>query len=174
MLILRGIGMLCILSAALWAGRELELRLKRHWLVLEDIVGGLRLLENEMLRHRSTLREALDVTAGRSRTAFGALLMDAQDGISVSGAGPFSDIWKQAAAKSRLQELLGESEYAELLALSQVLCSADPMQQQILFQRYEEWFQSMSREAEQRYREQGALYRKLAAAAGIFLVLLLI
>ena len=32
----------------------------------------------------------------------------------------------------------------------------------------------MSRVAQEQYREKGALYRKLAAAAGVFLVLLLI
>ena len=67
-----------------------------------------------------------------------------------------------------------EMEYAELLALATVLCSADPVQQRVLFQRYGEQFQDMSRVAQEQYREKGALYRKLAAAAGVFLVLLLI
>ncbi len=80
----------------------------------------------------------------------------------------------QSVKESGLGRLLTEMEYAELLALATVLCSADPGQQRVLFQRYGEQFQDMSRVAQEQYREKGALYRKLAAAAGGFLVLLLI
>ena len=48
MLALRGIGMICIFSAAILTGRELELRLKRRWIVLSEIAGGLTLLEKAM------------------------------------------------------------------------------------------------------------------------------
>lgn len=61
MLALRGIGMICIFSAAILTGRELELRLKRRWIVLSEIAGGLTLLEKDMLCHRSSLAEALPV-----------------------------------------------------------------------------------------------------------------
>ena len=53
-------------------------------------------------------------------------------------------------------------------------CAAQIRFNSVLFQRYGEQFQDMSRVAQEQYREKGALYRKLAAAAGVFLVLLLI
>ena len=59
MLALRGIGMICVFGAAILTGRELELRLKRRWIVLSEIAGGLTLLEKDMLCHRSSLAEAL-------------------------------------------------------------------------------------------------------------------
>ena len=166
--------MLCIFGAAILTGRELELRLKRRWMVLTEIAGGLTLLEKEMLCHRSSLAEALQTVAKRCQTEAGQLFVTAGVGISTAGTGPFSVIWMQAAKSSGFDRLFTESEYTELLALSTVLCSADPVQQRVLFQRYEEQFQDMSQSAQGQYREKGALYRKLAAAAGIFLVLLLI
>ena len=172
MLALRGIGMICIFSAAILTGRELELRLKRRWIVLSEIAGGLTLLEKDMLCHRSSLAEALQTVAKRCRSEAGQLF--AGIGISITGTGPFSAIWTQSVKESGLCRLLTEMEYADLLALATVLCSADPVQQRVLFQRYGEQFRDMSRVAQEQYREKGALYRKLAAAAGIFLVLLLI
>ena len=162
------------MGAAILTGRELEQRLKRHWMVLVEIAGGLTLLEKEMLCHRSSLAEALQTVAKRCQTETGQLLMSEKCGISSAGEQPFPVIWAQAAKESGLAGLLTEAEYAELLALSSVLCSADLLQQRVLFQRYEEQFQGMSRSAQEQYREQGALYRKLSAAAGIFLVLFLI
>lgn len=174
MLALRGIGMICVFGAAILTGRELELRLKRRWIVLSEIAGGLTLLEKDMLCHRSSLAEALQTVAKRCRSEAGQLFAAAGIGISMTGTGPFSAIWTQSVKESGLGRLLTEMEYAELLALATVLCSADPVQQRVLFQRYGEQFQDMSRVAQEQYREKGALYRKLAAAAGVFLVLLLI
>ena len=170
MLALRGIGMICIFSAAILTGRELELRLKRRWIVLSEIAGGLTLLEKD----RRSLAEALQTVAKRCRSEAGQLFAAAGIRISMTGTGPFSAIWTQSVKESGLGRLLTEMEYAELLALATVLCSADPVQQRVLFQRYGEQFQDMSRVAQEQYREKGALYRKLAAAAGVFLVLLLI
>ena len=174
MLAVRCIGMLCIFGAAILTGRELELRLKRRWMVLTEIAGGLTLLEKEMLCHRSSLAEALQAVAKRCQTEVGQLFVTACAGISTTGPGPFSEIWTQAVKDSGLVRLLTETEYTEILVLTTVLCSADPVQQRVLFKRYEEQFQDMSRIAQEQYREKGALYRKLTAAAGIFLVLLLI
>lgn len=128
----------------------------------------------DMLCHRSSLAEALQTVAKRCRSEAGQLFAAAGIGISMTGTGPFSAIWTQSVKESGLGRLLTEMEYAELLALATVLCSADPVQQRVLFQRYGEQFQDMSRGAQEQYREKGALYRKLAAAAGVFLVLLLI
>lgn len=174
MLALRCIGMFCIFGAAILAGRELELHLKRHWMALAELAGGLALLEKEMLCHRSALAEALQRAEVYSQTEVQRLLTAARCGISTAGMGPFDAVWTQAARESGLDKLFTETEYTELLALSAVLCSTDPVQQRVLFQRYEEQFQNMSLTAQEQYREKGALYRKLAAAAGIFLVLLLI
>ena len=67
-------------------------------------------------------------------------------------------------------------EYAELLALATVLCSADPVQQRVLFQRYGEQFQDMSRVAQEQYRRRehctGSLQQP--ARPRVFLVLLLL
>ena len=73
MLALRGIGMICIFSAAILTGRELELRLKRRVIVLLEIAGGLTLLEKDMLCHRSSLAEALQTVAKRCRSEAGQL-----------------------------------------------------------------------------------------------------
>lgn len=174
MLVVRCIGMLCIIGAAILTGMELELRLKRHWMALAEITGGLSLLEKEMLCHRSSLAEALQTVEARSQTEVRRLFAAAKCGISTAGEQPFAVIWMQAAKESGLAGLLSEAEYAELLALAPVLCSADPVQQRVLFQRYEEAFQGLRRSAREQYHRKGALYRKLSAAAGIFLVLLLI
>ena len=116
----------------------------------------------------------MQTVAKRCRSEAGQLFAAASIRISMTGTGPFSAIWAQSVKESGLGRLLTEMEYAELLALATVLCSADPGQQRVLFQRYGEQFQDMSRVAQEQYREKGALYRKLAAAAGVFLVLLLI
>ena len=122
MLALRGIGMICIFSAAILTGRELELCLKRRWIVLSEIAGGLTLLEKDMLCHRSSLAEALQTVAKRCRSEAGQLFAAASIRISVTGIGPFSAIWAQSVKESGLGRLLTEMEYAELLALATVLC----------------------------------------------------
>ena len=118
MLALRGIGMICIFSAAILTGRELELRLKRRWIVLSEIAGGLTLLEKDMLCHRSSLAEALQTVAKRCRSEAGQLFAAAGIRISVTGIRSVSAIRAQSVKESGIDKLLTEMEYAELLALA--------------------------------------------------------
>ena len=101
MLALRGIGMICVFGAAILTGRELELRLKRRWIVLSEIAGGLTLLEKDMLCHRSSLAEALQTVAKRCRSEAGQLFAAAGIRISMTGTGPFSAIWSAISQRKR-------------------------------------------------------------------------
>lgn len=167
-------GIVCILAACLMAGLELERGLKRRWLVLREMGELLEFLEKEMVFHRTPLREALGEAAGRSRTELGGLFERAAAMTEPGGGASFSDIWGKAAEQSGLGRLLTEEEYRMVWEVSAALCNADTVMQKTLMDKYRDRFAAMSCEMEKAYREKGALYRKLAVSAGVFLAILLI
>ena len=58
--------------------------------------------------------------------------------------------------------------------ISAAMCSADVVLQRALLDKYADRFRMMSAREAELLREKGGLYRRLAAAAGVFLVLALL
>lgn len=167
-------GMLLVFLACVWTGRELELGLKRKWLFFRDLREALAFLEKEMAYRRTPVPESLREAACRCQKEAAALFTEAAELAEQRGRVSFRVIWQESVAKSGAFEMLEEQERLFVESLSDALSNTDTVMQRTLLAQYEERLLEAGREQERLYREKGALYRKLSAAAGIFLILLLL
>lgn len=167
-------GILCILAASVLTGLELESRVKKRWLFLRGFTETLRFLEKETAYHRTPLGEALREAAAHSQDEVRKLLLCAAELIPLRTGTTFGEIWEEALADADLSSLLAQPELLAVQELSAALCNPDTVMQKTLLDKYTDRLAAMTREAECQYKEKGNLYRKLSAAAGIFLSLILI
>ena len=162
-------GILCVLAASFLAGFWMENRLKKHWYLLRETYDMLSFLLKEMTFHCS-IRSA----AAHGTTEAADVLKTAADQLTAEDGRTFDEIWKSAVQEALPPNLLSEEEYALFLGLSPALCAEDPVIQKTLLEKYAARFLAWSREEEADYREKGRLYRSLAAAGGVFLIILLL
>lgn len=174
LLFLRVAGILCIASGVLLSGMEMEDKLKRRWYLYREMYELLDYLEKEMTYHRSPIPEAFRNVSENCRTCLKNVLLQTAERIEKNEGGSFEEFWKEAVAKYIPEQLMPEEERQILYETSGALCSTDSVLQGVMLRKYKERFQSVCREAEKAYQEKGRLYRRLAAAAGVFLVLVLI
>ena len=167
-------GAVCILAACLLLGQQAEQTLKKRCRFLRELCETLSFLEKEMTFHRTAVQEAFCSAAKGCGTELGALLLAASDRIGSRDGAAFRQIWQEAAAHTVPPRLLNEEAEAALLECASALCCTDPVMQGTLLKRYAERFAVLSKGAQEEYREKHLLYRRLSAAAGIFLVILLI
>lgn len=171
---LKAAGLLCIFCACVFVGMELEQRLKRRWQFWQELQETFSVLEKEMLFRHTAVADALRYAADGLDTCLGQVLDRAADQIEKGEGVTFEEIWKHAADDCIPQRFLDESEKKILYRAAASLCSSDPIMQRTLLEQNQERFEQLSEAAKQEYREKGELIRRLAAAAGIFLVILLI
>ncbi len=172
MIAAKGVGICLILAACILAGMELERGLKRRWLILRELHEMLLFLEKEMIFRRTPVPEALEDAAAQCRTEAQALFQKAAGLAGAKRGASFGALWEEAAAASGLEEILAAEEYQETCRMAQALSNTDTVMQKTMLEKYQSRFEEMSVEMERQYREKGALYRKLTAAAGAFLALL--
>lgn len=168
------IGMGCILLSGYLLGAELESGLKRRWIFLREMQELLTYLEKEMGYHRSTMPEAFLEASGRCTSQLGPMLKAVSQQIQRPEGIPFQSIWESAVEEYVPKRLLSDDGLRLVKETAAAFCSPDTVMQKMLIQKYADRFWDMSREGERMFREKGKLYRKLAAAAGVFLVLILV
>lgn len=170
----RALGIFLILLSFVLFGRGLEAELKRRWMFLREVWELLVCLEKELGYHRERMPEAFAYRAGQCSSVLGPILEDTAQQLANRDGTAFAQLWNRAIKKHLPAKLLTEEELRAVESLSEVFCCTDTVMQKVFIQKYADRFQSMSREKERIFREKGMLYRKLAAAAGVFLVILLI
>ncbi|MCD8103742.1 MAG: stage III sporulation protein AB [Lachnospiraceae bacterium] len=167
-------GLLCIFVAACMAGYEMDRRLKQRWLFLREVAETLQLLEKEMTWLRTPLPEALKEAAGNCRTAFAPMLLACAELVTNRDRCSFGEIWRVCAAQELPKGLLSEAEYQALLEVEGALCNSDTVLQKTHLNRQQQRFRDLSDRAKEEWQEKGRLCRRLSAAAGLSLAILLL
>ena len=167
-------GACCIMSGCMLAGLRLERNMKRRWLLLQEMCETLAFLEKEMTYRRSPVQEAFRCAAEKCTTELSRALDLAADQIEGRGGQAFPAIWEDALRRCLPRGLLTEEEFRALCGTAPALSNTDIVMQRTLLERYADRFREMSRREAAVCQEKGSLYRKLAAAAGLFLILILL
>lgn len=173
-LIVRLLGALCVMVSCMLAGCAAEHRMKRRWHLLKEMQEILAFLEKEMTYHRAPLPEALRSAAWKCSGELARALVLTAEKIESRNGQAFALLWEESLADCIPEGLLSAEELCLLRETAAALCNADTVTQRALLEKYADRFRMMSRDVEEACREKGGLYRKLAAAAGIFLVVVLI
>lgn len=173
-IIVRTVGMLCILAACILTGFVLEQRLKRREQLFREMQETMTFLEKETTYHRSPIHEAFRSVQKHCMTALSGVFSEVAAQVEQRNGQSFQKIWEDALARFIPDGLLTQDEMQLFVESSAALCNTDVVMQKTLLGKYADRFRLMSEEEEQLCREKGGLYRRLTVAAGIFLVILLL
>ncbi len=168
------LGACCVMASALLAGLALEQRLRCRWQLMREMRDVLAFLEKEMTHRRTPMEEAFRRAAADCHTRLGQVLTRAAKEVEARGGRPFAAIWREAVDGCLADGGLTEEELRELYDVPAALSNADTVMQQTCMERCRQRFEELAGEEAEIFREKSGLCRRLAAAAGIFLVLLLL
>lgn len=172
--LIRAAGAGLVMAGCILAGFSLERRMRVRWMILQEMQETFVFLEKEMIYHRSPVQEAFKSASEKCVTELAGVLLYAADRIEKRNGQSFLEIWKEALKCCIPAGLFREEEFRVLCGAARALSGADTVVQRTLLEKYADCFRRMSREEAEACREKGSLYRKLAAAAGIFLILILL
>lgn len=173
-MILKMCGIGCILAASIIGGYGMEMRLKERAAILQEMQELLVFLEKEMTCRRSPIPEAFHTAAGRSRTVLKNVLTDAACQAQKRGGGSFEKIWAEAVEAHLARRGLERGDIEQIRETAGALCGTDLVLQKTMLDSAINRFRDLSTEAAKSCQEKALLYRKLAAAAGVFLIILLL
>lgn len=173
-LVLKSAGSCCILVASIFIGLSLDRSLKCRYLFFCEMKDTIQWLKQELSYHRTTLPEALEKAAHYRHAQVRQLFQSAAEKTAEKSGQPFDVIWSESVTQNPCCKMLAEKELDVLLQLSNALCSTDLLMQRTLLESYEIQFDQLSSAEKARWITKGSLYRKLSAAAGLFLILLLL
>ena len=172
-IILKFIGCICVFSASLLTGTAMEKKLKQRYLFFQEMRTALSCLEKEMLHYRLLLPQALEKASACCRAGPEKLFAYACIHFSEHG-GAFHSLWQDAVRQCVPPYLFGEEELHLLFGISDALCNSDAILQKTRFDAYQAQFEQLENDAKEIWKEKSSLYRRLSAAAGLFLILLLV
>ena len=167
-------GLLGIFLAGMAAGMELERSMKLRWKFLWEMQELFQILENEMIFRHTAVCDALRYAAKGSKTCLHQVLAAAAESVEAGDGTAFDKIWGKAVNDLVPKNLLNENEMQVLYQAAASLCSSDTVMQRTLLNQNRDRFLQLAKDAEREYREKGSLIRRLSAAVGVFLVILLI
>ncbi|MCC8045445.1 MAG: stage III sporulation protein AB [Clostridiales bacterium] len=173
-LFLKVCGLFCIFAASCMLGFEMDHRLKRRWLFFQEVTESLQLLEKEMAWLRTPLPEALRSAAAHGTTAFSSMLISCAGQVAARDRRSFDEIWRECAAKEIPAGFLQEEEYQALLDVEGALCGADLVLQRTQLQKQQQRFGDLTERAKEEWQQKGTLCRRLSAAVGASLVIILL
>ena len=169
---LRAAGALLLFASCFLFGVSCETRLKRRWMILREFLEFFRYLERETSRRRTPLWEAMELGANRCRTEVREVLLFAAEQIRERKGGEFVRIWETAVFEKLGRDLTGEEAFQAILQSAGALCGSDLVLQRELLSQCADRFALLEEDARKDYRSRGTLFRRLGAAAGIFLILI--
>ena len=166
-------GITLILLSGYLFGREKEQRMKKRSDFLQDMRELFTYLEKEMTFRKTPIRESFAYAADRSSTELALILRESSRQIDGGEGLSFPFIWKEAVKKCVPKGLLSDEEFETVCQSAAALCNTDTVMQRTMLVQYGERFEVMEKMERKAYREKAGLYRRLSAAAGVFLVILL-
>lgn len=169
---LRGVGVLLVLGGCFYFGRAQVRAINRRVNALSSILRALEIIEQELVFHLSTMEELFEFAALRSSEPASGFLRMCGKELKKDYGKPLSEIWR-VAALGKLTDLK-KNEMDCLLALGNVLGRYDGEGQRKSIENTRVILaQAMSTAVRER-QSQGKMYSVLGAAAGAFLVILLL
>lgn len=172
--LMRMAGVLLVFLASTFLGKSMEQQMKKRWQILREMCEVLRYLEKEMIFHRTPLEEALVAASGIGSIEITGMLKEAAEGMKQRKGNTFRDIWRDAVVSSLGDGILTEQEMETIANSWTAFCNPDVVLQKTMLDKQLLRMEESCRKAETEYREKAGLYRKLGAAGGIFLIILLL
>ena len=148
--------------------------MKKRWQILGEMCEVLRYLEKEMIFHRTPLEEAMRAAAGSGSMEIARMLKLAAEGMKQRTGNAFREIWREAVTSSLGNGVLTEQELEVVADSWTAFCNPDVVLQKTMLDQQLFRMEESCRKAETEYRDKAGLYRKLGAAGGIFLIILLL
>lgn len=173
-LAVRTAGILLIFAACCFLGSAMESRLKRQWMVLREFCELLRYMEREMVFHRTPLEEALRLAAKSGLREIRETLEYAADKVERQEGASFQEIWETAVTVCLKDDVLRSAVREPVCDIWTAFCNQDTVMQKTMLEKQELHLSGLCRDAEQEYRAKAGLYRRLGAAGGVFLIILLL
>lgn len=166
--------MLCIMLASCLLGNLSAGKLRRRCEFLRELEQVLMILEKEMLHHKVAMADAFRKTGRRCRTQWSALFALAADEMELRDGRTFEEIWKDCLYRCLPSDLLSAEAREAVETLSAVFGNSDSLSQKLLMESAAEQIHELQKREEKIYQEKGGLYRKLSAASGVFIILILL
>ncbi len=169
---LRMVGAVLLLAGGVGLGLSAVKRLDRRVKTLRSLTEALELLEREMDFRLPPMKELIRETARRSAEPASGFLRVCAERMEEWEGQPLADLWQQAA----LDELpaLKPCDRETLLSVGAVLGRYDAESQRGVISAARERLAVFLTDAVEERRRQGRVYGALGAAAGAFLVILLL
>lgn len=171
---LKSAGLSCVFFACMAYGWEKERCMKLRWQLFLELKNAFAVLEKEMIFHHTTTADALRSAASGLESCLFGVFVRAAEAVEEGNGETFQWIWNHAVEQEIPDGMLRESEKRMLYRAAPALCGTDPVMQRTLLLQNQEQFGRFSETAEREYHEKGALIRRLSAALGAFLVIVLI
>ncbi len=173
-LAVRTAGIFLIFAAGSFLGDAMEYGLKRQWLILREFCELLRYMEREMVVHHTPLDEALRLAAGSGMREIREVLEYAADRVERQEGASFQEIWEDAVTCCLKDGVLRAGNREPVCDIWTAFCNQDTVMQKTMLEKQESHLAGLCRDAEQEYRAKAGLYRRLGAAGGVFLIILLL
>lgn len=168
---IRALGAVLVAMGGAWMGLRAAEELRRRERSLEDMIGGLTLLEQELklggLPLGPLLRELANQTEGPAKTLFAACAKE----LDRADRRDFPTIWADLVRE--LPGLNSDARWA-LSRLGETLGRCDSESQRQTVASVRQRLEELCRHAEEERRRQGRVYQILGLTGGAFLVILLL
>jgi len=165
------LGSVLIAGAALWLGFSAARRLGCRVRALDELAGGLRLLEQELELSEPELGALMERLSHRAGGAGGRLFSTFRDALPRLGEKSAAALWQECVEGS--SDLTDEGKRL-LCALGDCLGRFDVREQQQCVEAVRARLEQLREREEGQRREKCRMYHALALSGGAFLVVLLI
>lgn len=165
-------GAILLLTGGVGVGLSAVRRLERRVTALRSLVGALELLERELDFRLPPMKELITETARRSAEPAARFLRVCAENMDRLEGRPLSRLWQQTAREEL--PALKPCDLEALCSVGAVLGRYDAESQRSVLSAARERLESYLTQALDERRRQGRVYTTLGAAAGAFLVILLL
>ena len=173
-LAVRMAGITLVFAAGCLLGNMMESGLKQRWMILREFCDLLRYMEREMVFHHTPLGEALRLAARSGMKEIREILEYAADRVEQQEGASFQEIWETAVTCRLKNAGLQMAVREQICGIWTAFCNQDTVTQKTMLEKQEMHLAGICRDAEQEYRAKAGLYRRLGAAGGVFLIILLL
>lgn len=171
---LRLIGCLCILSGMLGIGQAYVYRIRAHYRQLLDGKELLYRLGNEMCYLKLPLPQLLKRLAQTMHAPYREVLTDMAKDLEAYREADVKKLWCEILQHHKKEFLLNMTEYRTLQEAGSILTHENGQMQEGAVRLYCEQISRLIEQAGKEMENRLKLCRYLSAAAGIFLILVLI
>ena len=169
---LKMVGAVLLLAGGIGLGLSAVRRLERRVTALRSLIQALELMEQELDFRLPPMRELIFETAQRTAEPASKFLRACAESMEELEGKPLSGLWQQAAREEL--SALKPCDLETLFSVGAILGRYDAESQRSVISAARERLSGFLAEALDERHRQGRVYGTLGAAAGAFLVILLL